>query len=186
MQEGSKYGIVSRMRPPLFVRELSPEELTGVQAGLRSASSFTLRRCQIILASRQGRNAREIGAQLGCSDQTVRTAIKAFTTHGLAALSERSHAPQRTPHAVAVDSAVRAALKDLLHRSPREFGKATSVWSLPLVAAVAYAEGILARPVSGETIRRALGEIGVSWQRAKRWLVSPDPAYARKKNAATG
>lgn len=174
------------MRPPVFVRDLSPEEVTAVQGGLRSSSSFTLRRCQIILASRQGRNAREIAAALACSDQTVRTAIKAFNACGVSALQEQPHVPHRTPHATAVDPAVRTGLKELLHRNPRDFGKATSVWSLPLLAEVAFAQGILPRHVSGETVRRALHTLGISWQRAKRWIVSPDPAYTHKKNDVTG
>lgn len=186
MQEGLKYAIVSRMRPPVFVRDLRPEEATAVHAGLRCPSSFTLRRCQIILASRKGWNARQIGESLGCSDQTVRTAIKAFNMHGLVTLQEQSHVPHHTPHAVTVDPVVRTGLHDLLHRSPRDFGKPTRIWSLPLLAEVAFAQGIVSRQVSGETIRRALRTLGVSWQRAKRWIVSPDPAYARKKSAVTG
>ena len=39
--------------------------------------------------------------------------------------------------------------------------------------------------LSSETIRQALLRLGVSWKRAKRWLTSPDPGYARKKGAAT-
>jgi DDE superfamily endonuclease len=35
--------------------------------------------------------------------------------------------------------------------------------------------------VSIETIRLALGRLGVGWQRAKHWITSPDPNYARKK-----
>jgi hypothetical protein len=56
---------------------------------------------------------------------------------------------------------------------------------LPLAAEVAYAEGITPRQVSGEAIRLALQRLGVSWRRAKRWITSPDPAYAREKNSAT-
>lgn len=186
MQDTLKCVIVSHMRPPVFVRDVSPEEETTLGAGLRSSNSFTLRRCQIILASRKGRNAREIGEHLGCSDQTVRTAIKAFNLHGLTALHPGSHVPLHTPHAVVVAPVVRERLNDLLHRSPRDFGHPTSVWSLALVARVAWSEGITPRQVSGETIRRALRQSGVSWQRAKRWLTSPDPAYARKKSAGTG
>jgi hypothetical protein len=51
---------------------------------------------------------------------------------------------------------------------------------------VAHAEGLTARLVSGEAIRRALARLGVRWQRAKHWITSPDPAYVRKKNGATG
>ena len=39
--------------------------------------------------------------------------------------------------------------------------------------------------LSAETIRQALLRLGVGWKRAKRWLTSPDPAYAQKNAAAT-
>jgi hypothetical protein len=55
-----------------------------------------------------------------------------------------------------------------------------------LAADIAYAEGIIPRPVSGETIRHALAALKTRWKRAKHWITSPDPAYARKKNSATG
>ena len=77
-------------------------------------------------------------------------------------------------------------LRALLHRSPRDFGKPTSLWTLALAAEVAFAEGLTARPVSGETIRQALKRLGVGWKRAKPWITSPDPAYLRKKRRATG
>ena len=39
--------------------------------------------------------------------------------------------------------------------------------------------------LSDETIRQALLRLGVGSKRAKRWLTSSDPDYARKKVAAT-
>jgi hypothetical protein len=50
---------------------------------------------------------------------------------------------------------------------------------------VAAAEGPTAGPVTGETARATLARLGIRWLRAKRWLQSPDPAYARKKSGAT-
>jgi hypothetical protein len=47
-------------------------------------------------------------------------------------------------------------------------------------------ESLTPRLVTDETIRLALRRLGVTWKRAKHWLTSPDPAYARKKNGATG
>jgi len=47
------------------------------------------------------------------------------------------------------------------------------------------AEGIATRLVSDETIRQALLRLGVGWKRAKTWITSPDPEYARKKGDAT-
>jgi hypothetical protein len=65
------------------------------------------------------------------------------------------------------------------------FGKATSVWTLELAAEVSFAQGLTRQRVSDETIRTALARLGVRWKRAKHWITSPDPAYVRKKTAAT-
>ena len=131
----------------------------------------------------RGATALRIANQLGCSDQAVRDAIRAFNQAGLAALTRRSSRPATTYPAFEVAGAER--LRELLHRSPRAFGRHTSVWTLPLAAEVAHAEGLTAGPVSGETVRATLARLGVKWQRAKRWVTSPDPACARKKASAT-
>ena len=168
------------MRRPIFVRAFTDAEQQAIDAGLRSADAFVLRRCQILRASARGEHARLIAECLGCDDQTVRNVIHTFNAHGLAVLTPRSSAPHRTPHAV-FTPARREHLRALLHQSPRTFGHPTSVWTLDLVAEVAYAEGITPREVSGETIRNALAQLDVRWKRAKHWITSPDPAYARKK-----
>jgi hypothetical protein len=173
------------MRKPIYVRALTVDEQQTLQEGLRSSEAFVLRRCQILLASARGQTARVIGETLGCDDQTARNAIHAFNTRGLTALTPRSSAPQRTPHA-AFRATQCEQLRALLHQSPRSFGHSTSLWTLPLAAAVAYAQGLTSRPVSGAAIRRALARLGVRWQRAKHWITSPDPAYVRKKTGAIG
>src|SRR5512143_4338702 len=170
------------MRKPITLRALTLEEQQALIAGLRSTTSFTLRRCQILLASQRGQHARQIADHLSCGDQPVRTGLPAFNRRGLAALQPQSKALRRIPHAV-VDAARRERLRDLLHHSPRLFGHPTSVWTLPLAAQVAYAEGITPRLVSGEAIRWALQHLSVDWKRAKPWLTSPDPGYVRKKTA---
>ena len=171
------------MKKPIYVRPLSTTEQHALQKGLQSSDAFVLRRCQILLASARGQHARGIAETVGCDDQTVRNAIQAFHTRGLAAVRRRSSAPHRTPHAV-FTPARREQFRALLHQSPRTFGKPTSVWTLDLAAAVAYAAGITPRRVSGETIRQALTIRQTRWKRAKHWITSPDPAYARKKNSA--
>ena len=62
----------------------------------------------------------------------------------------------------------------------RSFGHARSTWTLALLAEVAQAEGLSASVLSIETIRQALLRLEAGWKRAKRWLTSPDPAYAQK------
>lgn len=171
------------MKPPLYVRPLSGAERDAVEAGLRSSNAFTLRRSQILLASARGETPPTIGRQLGCASQTVRNTIRAFNDRGLAALQERS----RRNHTVrtTVDAAALQQLQALAHRSPRDFGYVTSLWTLDLLADESARQGITTYRVSDETIRQAIKRLGTSWKRAKRWITSPDPEYDRKKGAAT-
>ncbi len=172
------------MKPPIFVRSFSEEERDALEAGLRSKDAFVLRRSQILLASSRGESPPKIAAGLGCGSQTVRNAIHAFNERGLSALEPGSSRPRRTQAAFDEKSAER--LRELLHRSPREFGRDTSLWTLEMAAEVAFEEGLTHRRVSGETIRATLVRLlGVRWQRAKRWITSPDPLYERKKEGAT-
>ncbi len=171
------------MKPPIYIRALTDDERAALCDGVRSADAFVLRRCQILLASADHRQVPEIARVLRCNRQTVRNAIHAFNDRGLACLRPGSSRPQ-TIHA-AFDAARAEALRDLLHRSPRDFGHPTSVWTLGLAAEVGFAEGLTASRVSDETIRATLARLGVRWRRAKQWITSPDPAYARKKSGAT-
>jgi|SRR6185312_1455194 len=172
------------MKPPLFIRPLADSERQALRRGLRSRDAFTLRRCQILLASAQRRRPAHIAKALGCSTQTVRDALNAFAARGTACLRAKSKAPHN-PHA-AWPKQRDDDLRALLHQSPRTLGKPTSLWTLPLVARVCFEKGWTTRVLSGEAIRLALKRLGVGWKRAKHWLVSPDPAYARKKKCVTG
>ena len=173
------------MRKPIFVRPLSDDERRALEEGLRSSDAFLLRRCQTLLASDRGEHASRIARALGCNDQTVRNAIHAFNEGGLQkALSKGSSRPH-TIHA-AFDPQRAERLREILHRSPRDFGKPTSLWTLALAAEVSFEEGVTDKRVSAETVRATLERMGVRWLRAKRWIISPDPEYARKKGAATG
>jgi hypothetical protein len=78
------------------------------------------------------------------------------------------------------------SLRGMLHRSPREFGRESSLWTLEMAAEAAFEEGLTERRVSGETVQATLSRLlGVRWMRAKRWITSPDPLYERKKEGAT-
>lgn len=173
------------MRRPIFVRPLSDAERRSLEAGLRSPDAFVLRRCQILLASSRGENAYQIARSLGCNPQTARNAIHEFNEGGLEAALRRGSSRPHTIHA-AFDPENAERLRQMLHRDPREFGKRTSLWTLNLAAEVSFEEGLTEERVSGETIRATLRRLGVRWERAKRWIKSPDPEYERKKGGATG
>ena len=115
------------MKLPIFVRKLTEKERESLQAGLRSKDAFVMRRCQILLASVRGNSPPKIAQSLGCASQTVRNAIRAFNEN-LDALIAGSSTPNRVHAAFDANSAER--LRGMLHRSPREFGYETSLWTL--------------------------------------------------------
>ena len=172
------------MKPPIFVREPSNKERQALQAGLRSSDAFVLRRCQILLASSKGERPPRIAETLGCAPQTVRNAIHEFNERGLGALRAGSSRPTEVHAAFDEDGA--EALREMLHHSPREFGKQASLWTLADAAQVSFEENLTDKQVSGETIRATLSRLGVRWERAKRWIESPDPEYERKKGLSSG
>jgi transposase len=172
------------MEAPLFVRPLTAEEGQQLHAGLQSRDAFTLRRCQIRLASAQGQRPAQIAAALGCASQTVRNPLHAFERHGPACVTRRSSRPHSAHRLLEGRPAER--LRDLLHQSPRSFGQAPSHWTLPLAAEVAYQQGLSERVLSPETVRQAIQRLGLGWKRAKPWITSPDPAYERKKKPGRG
>ena len=172
------------MRPPTHRRALSEDERAALEAGLRSPEAFVLRRCQILLANARGAAVTAIARAVGCSDQTVHNVLHAFDARRLDCLRRRSSRPHTVPVAFTPERA--EALRDVLHQSPRRFGKPTSLWTLELAADVSFEQGLTPERVSDETIRTTLARLGVKWQRAKDWITSPDPEYARKKGPATG
>ena len=164
---------------PLFVRPPTDAEREALEAALRSPDAFVLRRAQIILASAQGERVSVIAPRVGFSGQAVRDVLHTFNMQGLAILQRGTTHPKTV--AYSFDTASAEVLRDLLHHSPRDVGKDTSVWTLELAADVAYERGLTAWRVSGETVRATLARMGVRWRRAKAWITSPDPEYVRKK-----
>lgn len=171
------------MRHPIYVHELTAEEQQTVDAGLRSKDVFTLRRCQIIAASARKERVPVIARTVGCDEQTVRNAIHAFNSSGVSVLTRQSTRPQHIEVAFPDDKIEQ--LKALLHRSPRDFGKPTSVWTLELAAEVSFTQGLTPKRVSREAVRTALQRVDINWKRAKKWITSPDAEYTRKKTRAT-
>lgn len=82
------------MRPATLVRPLSATESQALHAGLHSRDAFTLRRCQILLASARGHSAAAIADIIGCTPQAVYKAIWTFQAEGLSSLTKKSNGPE--------------------------------------------------------------------------------------------
>jgi transposase len=167
------------MRRIISVGLLDKDERRELETGLRAGDAFTLRRCQILLASAKGYPPSQIAAILGCTDTNVRKIIHAFRSEGLACLHERPSCAKEVVAGVAEPKW--NELRALLHQSPRQFGINRSTWTLALMTKVCADRGISRRRLSIEGIRLTLKRMGINWRRVKFWMTSPDPDYAAKK-----
>ena len=172
------------MKPPLFVRELTDAERQTLETGRRSREAFTLRRAQILLASADRRRPAAIAAFVGCAVGTVHNTLHAFEMESVGCLVEKKRGPKDVPPVLG--DAQAEPLKGIFHQSPRHYGKARSTWTLDLLADVTFEQGLPPRRLSHEAVRQAVKRLGHGWKRAKTWITSPDPAYARKKKRVTG
>jgi hypothetical protein len=169
------------MKIPIFIRPLTEQEQQRVQAGLRAKDAFVLRRCQILLASARGERAISIARQLGCGAAFGSQCHPWFHYLRSGRAARRLFVPPSSAHQLFGGRAPAAQGRGS-HRRPSDFGKERSTWTLELAAQVSFEQGIVATPISDESVRRALKRLKTNWKRAKHWITSPDPQYpARKK-----
>ena len=83
------------MKPPRSIRHVTDEERAALGTGLRSHDAFTVRRCQIVLASTEGRKRSQIAMTLHGALQTVRNVMHACDEHGLACVPHGSNVSLR-------------------------------------------------------------------------------------------
>lgn len=143
-----------------------------------------MKRSQILLASSRGLTTFEIAKLLGLSAEYARQIINRFNEQGVACLG-RSRRVASSPKKL-FDAAKCEQVKAILHSSPRQQGKDTSVWTMKLVAQVMFEKQLTPHQVSAEAIRLAVKKTGINWKRAKKWISSPDPQYELKKSSGSG
>lgn len=171
-------------KEPIFVREITDEERTVLEKGLRATDACQMKRSQILLASSRGLTTNEIVKRFGYSAEYARQMIHRFNAVGISCVKRKSSAPKNPP--TILTEAKCDQVKELLHSSPREHGCQRSIWTMTLVAQVLFKKGETPRQVSEEAIRLALKKSGTNWKRAKDWIRSPDPQYGLKKTSGGG
>lgn len=141
---------------PIFVRRLSTEERTTLETSLHESNQCTTRRCQILLASVERQTPTQIAPVLRCSTQTVRNTICAFEQDGMASLPPGSSVPLTVEPVLNAEK--RDRLRAILHKTPRNFGKPSSLWTLKRLAQVCHEQRLSETQLSAPTnIVRMLG-----------------------------
>jgi hypothetical protein len=171
------------MKPPLYIRPIIDEECAALAAGRRSQDAFTLRRCQMWLASAERQTPAGFAKTLHGAPHTGRHVLHACNPRGLACVQRGSNVPIRVEPVLNAEK--RAPVRAILHHSPRSFGQPARVWTRKRRAAVCDEQGLSDTTRSCPTMVDAIVRLGVSWPRATHGIVRPDPADERKTNVGT-
>jgi len=165
----------------LLHRSLNDEERMRLTTWQHSGRTSRFIRARILLLAACSPSAAAIAWSLGVHVQTVREILREFSTRVLDGLE----AKPRSGRPCVFDETAADRLIALLHERPEEHGGDDGRWTLA-TAAAALAKELKVTSISTDTVRRLLKQGRHSWQRAKEWIESPDPAYAFRKDGATG
>ncbi len=164
------------------IRQPTAHERGTLEQWLRSGQVAWYQRARtILLATDDRQDATAIARSLGLHPNTTRRWLHTFDQERLEALAPKP----KGGRAKQFGEDLVEALIALLHEPPEQHGAPDERWTLQEAAAALMREG-WTTTISIESVRRLLREHKHSWQRAKEWIRSPDPAYARKKSGVIG
>jgi transposase len=132
----------------------------------RSTPARQVLRAKIVLAAADGRENKDIAAELGCTRRTVGTWRNRFAEHGLTGIEQDAPRGGRTP---AVRSDKEA---EIIRKTTQETPPHATQWS---TRSMARAVG-----VSKDTVQRVWRDNGLQPHRIKNFKVSNDPQFVEK------
>lgn len=161
----------------LQMPELTEEQQIKLVAVYRSTKDGRIRtRAQIVLlAAEQHLSTPSIATIVREDAKTVRRWLKRYRDEGIEGLSDRPRAgaPSKTT------KAYEEQFLEAVHRRPRSFQQAYSMWTLQRLADYLAERTTIA--VSSETVRRLLVKHEIVFSQPQHTMSSPDPDYVAKK-----
>lgn len=162
----------------LYVRDLTGAESRTLSRWLKDAkSTVRMRRAEILAFSGQGMRVQQIAATLSMHEEYIRELIRRFNADGFDALKPK----RRTGRPKALTEEEKSVIAEVATAPPQAFGRPFNQWSLRKLHEFLIQKKLIA-PVSVITLRSALKERKVSFQRTRTWKRSNDPEYDPKKN----
>lgn len=140
------------------------------------ASSKNSEKGLMVLLSSEGKKVSQIAGMLKRNPHTVRDWLKRYNASGIKGLS-RKYSPGRPDEKRAK---IKEHIQKIIVDSPIERGYQDHVWSVPLI--VYDAASSLGLSVSGDTVTRALNDMGYSYKRPSKTVPARAPDKKNKKN----
>ena len=160
----------------LSVHPLSKAEEQQLYQLLDHPDPQVQKRAKAVLLSAQGYSANQMVPMVNLTVKSIRKWLRRFNEEGVAGLIREHKSPGR-PRTFTPEQ--RKRMVELILTPPQALGKPFTSWSLAKLKDYLAQEGIR---ISIGGLWKILREEGLSLQRAKRWIESPDPEYALKKS----
>ena len=156
--------------------QLSQEDCKATKQWLHSNSGSEVRHAMVLLYLDQGKPVSQVALSVGLHPERVRQIVRAYRKGGIKELRAKPK-PGRPEK---LNQKFRQHLVELLRTPPRKYNLPSNLWTLKMLQQVLT--GLeWGQQVCLETIRNQLSKAGWSYQRAKAWIISPDPDYELKK-----
>jgi transposase len=141
----------------------------------RTKEAIVLVRCRIVLKVAMGCSRRRAGREIGCAPSTAWQIVTRFLKEGEASLVDR-----RCDNGdLKVDEDTREGIRQILQKTPEDFGERRPTWTLELLARVIV--GQLGIGISVGHLWRVLRDMGVRWGRPKPMVRCPWPRSRRER-----
>ncbi len=162
----------------MIYAQVNDESLKLLEKELKSTKNVKwYRRLKIIQLSSQGETVPQLSNRLDVCEATVRDYIKRYSKDGLAALK-----PGKSSGRPPTTQLTKAQWEELLHRSPCQFEKLDTGarnWTQDMLSQ--YCHEYLGVKIGSTAICMLLKRMGITWNRGKLKVTSPDPQYTVKR-----
>jgi transposase len=132
-------------------------------------------RAQVLSQVARGQQLQQAADYAKVSVQYAREIVREYNSRGLASLPPRHGGG--APAILSRDE--HEALAIFVRKSPKELGLPWTTWSVDKIREAAVQHQVIP-PVCRETVRQALRQNGISYQRNRTWKHSDDPQFDEK------
>ena len=163
----------------LKVREFTQEEQKLLESKIRDKKlpARIYQRYQVIWQRSEGIAPGEISLREHLHPHTIRFWIRRFNQEGFEHFEKRENVGGRPPR---IDKEIKLKIVQIALSRPKDLGLPFTGWSLTKLREYLLEKEIVPS-ISTEGIRKILLQNGISYQRTKTWMNSPDPEFELKK-----
>lgn len=155
------------------------EHATLLELIARANDARFLRRAYAILWLDEGDSVAEVAEQLNVSQQSIYNWCARFLEDDDLPLASRLSEAERSGRPCTVQGIIDPLIDAIIDTDPRNLRYRSTVWTVPLL--VSYLSEHHQLSASAQSVRLALGRLGISWKRPRHHLALRSATWQQAK-----